>query len=67
MVLWTVIPPEQIFPAASDSSYEEVHYEGAFLLTERLARNQLRIIRILSTNPNDFLRQELQPGRLLNG
>jgi hypothetical protein len=46
--------------------YEEIEYYGVKLLVERIAPTQCRIVRLLSTDPVDFLRSELQPGNLIS-
>ncbi|MEG6585480.1 YlzJ-like family protein [Dendrosporobacter sp. 1207_IL3150] len=67
MILWTVMPLEAVFPPDDFSpNYEEVDYEGIRLIVEKTSNEQCRIIRLLSTNPHDFLRNEIQPGMVIN-
>ncbi len=68
MGLWTIIPAEVIFnnwPIAP-TEYAEINYAGTMLITENISPGQYRIVRIMSTNPQDFLRPELQPGMVLS-
>ena len=63
MTLWTVMPPEAIFPAEHpEPAYEEAEFSGVKMLVEKISPEQCRIVRLLSTNPQDYLRSELQPG-----
>lgn len=68
MVLWTIVPEEVIFSDyyKAISAYEEINYSGTMLITEILSPGQYRIVRIMSTDPQDFLRPELQPGTVLS-
>lgn len=68
MILWTVMPEELIFSQESISSpYEEIEYAGTKMLVEKTSADQCRIVRLLSTDPNDYLRQDIQPGITLIG
>lgn len=45
--------------------YEEIEYAGIQMMVEKLSANECRIVRILSTDPADYLRQDIQPGAVL--
>ncbi|WP_371371197.1 YlzJ-like family protein [Sporomusa aerivorans] len=65
MVLWTIMPVEMIFQQEAEESqnnYEEVEYAGAKVMVERINDNKCRIVRIISSNPMDYLRDDIQPG-----
>lgn len=68
MIIWTIIPQEAIWPGDSSSltEYEQVEYHGVQVLVEDIGGGQCRIARILTTNPADYLRTDLQPGAILN-
>lgn len=68
MVIWTVMPDEFIFSDFQPDcapEREEVKYQGVSLIVERISTRQCRIERLLTTNPADYLRPELQPGVVL--
>jgi hypothetical protein len=66
MILWTIMPLELVFGQEDVSnSYEEVEYDGIKMMVERMSANQCRIVRILSTDPQDYLRGPIQPGVVL--
>lgn len=65
MILWTIIPMEIVFNGVADDAqpqYEELQYGSARLMVERTGPTQCRVVRIVSTDPNDYLRPEIQPG-----
>lgn len=43
-----------------------INYQGIPLLIESISPNQYKIIQILSTNPNDYMISDLQPGCCLS-
>lgn len=67
MLLWTIVPPDSIFPAENfNPVYNETRYHGIPMLVERVSPQQCQIVRLLSTDPQDYLRQDLQPGQLID-
>jgi len=46
--------------------YKEVRWQNNILLVEPLEMNKAKIIRIISTNPFDYLNPHLQPGEIIN-
>ncbi|MDR7865529.1 MAG: YlzJ-like family protein [Sporomusaceae bacterium] len=65
-VLWTVLPMELVLDGFEKGSvYEEAEVAGAKVMVERVAPFASRIVRLLSTAPDDYLRPELQPGTML--
>lgn len=69
MVLWTIMPSELIFQEQNTMEkspvYEEVDLEGKKVIVERCSPNQSKIVRIISTCPEDYMLEELQPGTML--
>lgn len=64
--MWTIAPAEHLFASPDDvKSYREIEFGGIPILVEDIAENQCKIIRLLSTNPGDYLVNQLQPGTLL--
>ncbi|MEN6411162.1 MAG: YlzJ-like family protein [Veillonellales bacterium] len=52
-------------PQGSLPPYEEIEYTGTKMQVTKLSDNQWQIIRILSTDPQDYLREDIQPGTVL--
>ena len=66
MILWSIIPPEMIWGTVNPPSpYEEIEYNGMKCLVEKTSTTQYRVVRLLTTNPTDYLCTELEPGKLL--
>jgi hypothetical protein len=64
MILYTIMPQEQIFPAADDvySSVIPISYKGIELMATRSAPNAYRVDRIVSTDPAHYMDDTIQPG-----
>lgn len=65
MIIWTVFPEEMVLKNTLEEGvpqYEEIEYGGTKVMVEGISPSQYRIVRILSSNPQDYLRPELQPG-----
>jgi hypothetical protein len=66
MLLWTVMPLDLVLNGVENViAYEELDYAGVKVQVEKLSPLECRIVRILSTQPEDYLRPELQPGSTL--
>jgi hypothetical protein len=74
-MLYTIVPIEYIFAVEEiedDQSEKqkdediEITKEGVSLLVQSLAPGQYKVTRIISTNPNDYLRPEWQPGVIMS-
>lgn len=65
-MLWTIIPYESIFNHAEAVSpyYDELEIAGEKVVVEHTETNQIRIIRLLSTDPQKYLCPEFQPGAI---
>jgi hypothetical protein len=64
MILYTMMPYEQIFPPNEESSVNEVmiSYNGIPLLAEWTENHEYRVIRIVSTDPNHYINPSCMPG-----
>ncbi len=62
MVLWTVMPDEVIFAQDYSPVFEDVEIAGTRMLVEKTAGDEYRVVRLLSTDPQDYLRNDIQPG-----
>jgi hypothetical protein len=64
MILYTMMPPELIYPYEVDSSSTQqiVSYQGIPLLVESIDGQNAQVIRILSTDPQHSMDNQLCPG-----
>lgn len=61
MVLYTVVPPEQIFAAAENTQYEYRRVNGS--LVQGVAREgRFTVERLISTDPSMYLNPRYSPG-----
>jgi hypothetical protein len=74
-MFYTIVPLEYIFDEEESEDNEpnkpkkedfEIKREGVSLMVENLPSGDYQIKRIISTNPNDYLRSEWQPGAILS-
>ena len=69
MILYTPMQLELVlegFDRTEYPEYREINYDGVPLLVERAEHGKNRIVKLLSTNPYDYLRAELAPGNLID-
>lgn len=67
MLLWTIMPLESVFPAEPyQPDYEEITFGQSRVLMERLNARQCRVVRLITTEPGEYLRPELQPGTIIS-
>lgn len=64
MILYTMMPQELIFPSdpESFSKQQTVNYQGIPLLVSLTDSQKAEVVRVLSTNPNDFMDERIYPG-----
>jgi len=63
-VLYTLLDPAVILAGMDKEGppYQEIEVGGVKLLVEQQTMDTCRIVRLISTNPRDYLNNELQPG-----
>lgn len=68
MIHYTYLPQELIFPAdaASYSKQAIISYNGVQIMVEQTTPSTCRIVRLLSSNPNDYLNEQYSPGTMMN-
>lgn len=65
MVIYTALPPEQVFPPKADdtfSSYFWADYKGQMVQVGPGREGKAVLVRIASGNAQDYLDPSLQPG-----
>jgi hypothetical protein len=76
-MFYTIVPLEYIFEEEESEEVEskkqkkediEIKREGGVsLMVEGSSSGQYKITRVISTNPNDYLKPEWQPGTVIFG
>ncbi|MBP2073153.1 MAG: hypothetical protein PWQ59_354 [Thermoanaerobacterium sp.] len=66
-MLYTIIPYELIFEHRDNTKDNiiEINIEGKMFLLEK-EENSYKIIRLYSTNPNDYLETKYMPGNTID-
>lgn len=66
-MLYTIVPPESLYEEDSWESPTEIEIkEGSVSLICQLVPNgEIKITRLISSNPQDYLKPEWQPGSLV--
>lgn len=66
MILWTILPLEMVLADSEKVTAAAEIKRGSITMEAQMdAGHQYRIMRIISTDPMDYLKPELQPGRLI--
>jgi len=66
MVIYTPMLIEEVLKDYDKiKELKEINYQGKRLQVEMLESGQCRIVRILSSSPQDYLDPKLQPGLIL--
>jgi len=64
VVLYTTVPLEIIFPA--DVNERKTIYQGNQMVEiEPFDYNKAKIVRLISTDPQDYMEESLQPGTII--
>lgn len=66
MIIHSIVPIDTIFKTERHNSRNEIIDYGQIQLEVRNKGNkEYEVVRIISTNPMDYLRAELQPGSII--
>ena len=66
MTLWSIVPEEIVLGSVTPPpAYEEIECSGMKCLVEKTGPTQCRVVRLLTTDPSEYLRTEFQPGTIL--
>ncbi len=64
MILYSIVPPELVFQNFEQENCQRViDRNGILLLVTDEGTGWGKILRIISTNPADFLNEQYQPGK----
>lgn len=71
MILWTAMPLELVLgdydPAQTTPSPQvEVKYKDRTVIIEPLGLNKGKVLRLISTDPADYLLEDFQPGMVIS-
>ncbi|AUO10871.1 YlzJ-like family protein [Priestia megaterium] len=69
MILYTMMPQELIFQQSypqEQSQPKLINHNGIPVIVEENEQKQQQIVRILSTNPQDYLNENYYPGQILS-
>lgn len=67
MILWTILPLEMVFAEANSQppTFDEIEYAGRTVMVEKIGADNMKVVRVITTDPQDYLRPEFQPGTVL--
>ena len=68
MILYTPMQLELVlegFDTTKYPDYKEIEYKGVHMLVEGTEDGRKKIVKLLSTDPFDYLKPELAPGNLI--
>lgn len=67
MIHYSVIPSDVIFQGMDtfEPAYVEIEYNGIKMQIEPMKDYQARIIRIYSSDPQDYLKEQYTPGTVI--
>jgi hypothetical protein len=67
MIIYTTIPLELVFEGFDQyqPKFEEIEYQGVKLMIEPQGPYQAKIVRLLSSNPRDYLNPRYSPGNTI--
>lgn len=68
MIIYTPMPLELVFEGMDQPSIplQELDYGDTKLLVEPVGLNQGKVVRLISTQPMDYLNPQYQPGTIVN-
>lgn len=65
MILYTPLSMSDIYPAEHTNlsgNRQIISYDGMEIYAEHVGSNEYKVLQLMSTNPEVFLRSDLQPG-----
>ncbi|WP_083248315.1 YlzJ-like family protein [Desulfuribacillus stibiiarsenatis] len=67
MIIYTPLPIESVLQSSEEvqPTYIEIEYEGRLVQLETIDNYQAKIVRLVSSNPNDYLNNTYMPGKII--
>lgn len=70
MILYTVLPDESVMEDENEfdeylNSQRFIEYDGRHLIIEPISEQEWKIVRLISSNPQDYLNEHFQPGKAI--
>ncbi len=67
MIIYTPLPIESVLEGSESFSpeYKEIEIDGNKLLVEHHSFNEGKVVRLISSNPQEYLKPHLQPGAII--
>ncbi|OWZ84305.1 YlzJ-like family protein [Natranaerobius trueperi] len=68
MILYTPVALEDVHKGQSDNQqqFHEIEHKGRTVIVEPVNSFQGKVVRLISTDPNDFLDPTYQPGNMIS-
>lgn len=69
MILYTPMQLELVLEGLDTTRYPEyrdIEYQGVAMVVEPAGHGRQKVVKLLSTNPFDYLKPELAPGSIIN-
>jgi len=66
LILYTVMPVEEVMQQEGKRQILEVRVKGRIIQVEPVSPTEGRVLRVISTDPQDFLDPGIQPGSLVS-
>jgi hypothetical protein len=68
MILYTMMPHEQVFPPSEDVAVNQVmmSYNGIPIMAELTDNHEYRVVRVMSTDPNHYMEPSCLPGSTIS-
>jgi len=65
MVIYTLVPAEMLVLSKKSPQIKEVQLGGAILILEETESGKAKILRLISSNIQDYLNPDYQPGTIV--
>ncbi|TSB46462.1 YlzJ-like family protein [Alkalicoccobacillus porphyridii] len=68
MILYTMMPQEEIFPPDEEAFKQQLHLpiEGGSLIVQRLDEGRYKVVQLISGNPSLYLHPQYSPGAIVD-
>ncbi|HHX94245.1 MAG TPA: ribonuclease [Clostridia bacterium] len=63
MILYTPVPVDYLLSlSGKERNFKEIPYGDATIVAEVMEEGTYQVVRVISSNPDDYMNPELQPG-----